>query len=201
VEVWLQGTLVGQSAALTVDSATAFVSLTPPLRLAPGAPAALELRFTTALTGFPTSFRMGCDAAGVGVVQPSSALLQIAVDPAPGKAFPFWTAAGVFGAATLSQSYSNFPNPFAAGRGTTAFAYYLRDAGRVTLRILTPTGEGVATLVADGARPAGMNQTDLWDGRNGQGSVVRNGVYVAELSVNFADGTRDHVRRKVAVVR
>lgn len=201
VEIWLQGALVGQSAALTGDSATAFVSLAPPLRLAPGAPAALELRFTTALAGFPTSFRLGCDAAGVSVVQPSSALLQIAVDPVPGKAFPFWTNAGVFGAASLSQSYSNFPNPFAAGRGTTAFAYYLRDPARVTLRILTTTGDGVTTVVADAARPAGMNQTDLWDGRNGHGSVVRNGVYIAELTVSFADGTRDLVRRKVAVVR
>jgi hypothetical protein len=112
-----------------------------------------------------------------------------------------WTAAGVFGSASLAQSYSNFPNPFAAGRGATAFAYYLRDAGLVTLRILTPGGDGVATLVSGGARPAGMNQSDLWDGRNGKGSVVRNGVYIAELTVEFADGSRDQARRKVAVVR
>jgi len=201
VEVWLQSARLGQSAALTTDSVTASVALTPPLRLGPGVPAALELRLATATTGYPTAFRMGCDAAGIGVVQPSSALLQISVDPVPGKAFPFWTTAGVFGAASLSQSYSNFPNPFAAGRGATAFAYYLRGAGRVTLRITTPTGEGVTTVVADAARPAGMNQSDSWDGRNGQGSVVRNGVYIAELSVSFADGTRDRVRRKVAVVR
>jgi hypothetical protein len=46
-----------------------------------------------------------------------------------------------------------------------------------------------------------MNQSDLWDGRNGNGSVVRNGVYIAELTVSYDDGSRDRVRRKVAVVR
>ncbi|HXF59233.1 MAG TPA: hypothetical protein VN539_05375, partial [Candidatus Saccharimonadales bacterium] len=128
------------------------------------------------------------------------ALLQVRVSPAQGT-FPLWTGAGVFGNASLRESYSNFPNPFPAGRGATAFAYYLRDAARVTLRILTPGGDGVATLVDDGARPAGMNQSDLWNGRNGKGSVVRNGVYIAELAVTYADGSRDQARRKVAVVR
>jgi hypothetical protein len=121
--------------------------------------------------------------------------------PAQGKVFPLWSAAGVFGSIALGESYTNFPNPFAAGRASTAFAYYLRDAGRVTLRIYTPGGDGVATLVLDGVRPAGMNQSDLWDGRNGKGSVVRNGVYIAELTVDFADGSRGRARRKVAVVR
>jgi len=201
VAIYVQGTRVGQSGALTSDSTTATVPLAPPLRVAPGSPLGLELRWTTALSHVPASFRLGCDAAGVGVVQPASAILQVQVSPVQGKAFPLWSAAGVFGGATLAESYSNFPNPFAGGRASTAFAYYLRDAARVTLRILTPAGEGVATLVADGARPAGMNQIDLWDGRNGTGAVVRNGVYVAELSVAYADGSRDHARRKVAVVR
>jgi hypothetical protein len=46
-----------------------------------------------------------------------------------------------------------------------------------------------------------MNQSDAWDGRNGSGEVVRNGVYVAELSVDYGNGSRDRVLRKVAVVR
>ncbi len=197
----MNGNLLGQSAALTVDSVTATVAFSPSLRVGPGGPVALELRFITALAGYPAAFRLGCDASDIGVVQPASALLQIAIAAAPGSAFPFWSAAGSFGAATLAQSYSNYPNPFAAGRAPTTFVYYLRSAGRVTLRILTPQGEGVTTLLSDGSRPAGLNQADLWDGRNGKGSVVRNGIYIAELSVAFDDGTRDHARRKVAVVR
>jgi len=201
VEVYVQGTLVGQTGALTRDSTVATVSFAPALRVPPLIPLVLEIRWSTASSQVPSAFRLGCDAAGLGVIQPSSALLQVRVSPAQGQAFPLWTAAGVFGDASLGESYSNFPNPFAAGRITTAFAYYLRDAGRVTLRIFTPGGEGVVTLTADAARPAGMNQSDVWDGRNGKGAVVRNGVYIAELNVAYADGTHDRVRRKVAVVR
>jgi len=36
---------------------------------------------------------------------------------------------------------------------------------------------------------------------HGARAVVRNGVYIAELTVAYADGSRDRVRRKVAVVR
>src|SRR6185503_4613988 len=201
VEIYIQGTLAGQSAALTRDSTVATVSFSPALRVPPANPVALEIRWNTALTQVPAAFRLGCDAAGIGVVQPASALLQVRVSPAQGKTFPLWTNAGAFGNASLAGSYANFPNPFAAGRTTTAFTYYLRDAGRVTLRIFTPGGEGVRTVVADGARPAGMNLSDLWDGRNGEGASVRNGVYIAELSVAYADGSRDRARRKVAVVR
>jgi hypothetical protein len=183
------------------DSTLAVIPAPAPLRVPPGNPITLEVRWITAVTGYPSSFRLGCDASDIGVVQPSSALLQIRIAPAQTVAFPLWTGAGVFATATLHDSYANFPNPFAAGRGTTAFAYYLRDPGRVTLKIYTPAGDGVATLLLDAARLAGMNQSDLWDGRNGNGSVVRNGVYIAELSVSFADGSRERVRRKVAVVR
>jgi hypothetical protein len=66
---------------------------------------------------------------------------------------------------------------------------------------VTASGEGVAILLNNAARPAGMNQSDLWDGRNGTGRVVRNGAYIAELTVAFDGGSRDRVRRKVAVVR
>jgi hypothetical protein len=202
VEIYRQGVVIAQSAALTLDSVSATIPFAPAVRVPPGpAGVLLDVRWVTAVTGFPATFRMGCDAAGIGVVQPQSALLQVRVAPAQGKTFPLWSGAGVFGGAGLRESYSNFPNPFAAGRGATSFAFYLRNAGRVTLRILTPGGEGVATLVSDAARPAGMNQSDLWDGRNGNGSVVRNGVYIAELTVSYDDGSRDRVRRKVAVVR
>ena len=201
VEIYRQGALWAQSGALLPDSTLAVIPAPAPLRVPPGAPITLEVRWITAVTGYPSSFRLGCDASDIGVVQPSSALLQIRIAPAQTVAFPLWTGAGVFATATLHDSYANFPNPFAAGRGTTAFAYYLRDPGRVTLKIYTPAGDGVATLLLDAARLAGMNQSDLWDGRNGNGSVVRNGVYIAELSVSFADGSRERVRRKVAVVR
>ena len=131
----------------------------------------------------------------------ASALLRIQVRAAPGQSFPLCTEAATFGQSRLSGSYANFPNPFAAGRKSTTFAYYMERSGRVTLRILTPHSEPVATLVSNQPRSAGMNQSDAWDGRNGSGEVVRNGVYVAELSVAYDDGKRERLLRKVAVVR
>ena len=59
----------------------------------------------------------------------------------------------------------------------------------------------VFTILDRELRPAGLYQEDRWDGRNGLGFVVQNGVYVAELLVEYADGSRERHLRKVAVVR
>jgi hypothetical protein len=195
------GSVWAQSAALTPDSSQATLTAGPTLGVPPGATVAVELRTVLRQGTSLPAFRVRLDAAGVGVVQPASALLQVQVQPAPGTAFPLWTEVGSFGGLTLGESYSNYPNPFAGGRQSTTFAFYLREAARVSLRIVTANGDGVATLLDSAPRPAGMNQSDLWDGRNGVGRVVRNGAYIAELTVVFDDGSRDRVRRKVAVVR
>ncbi|MCB1151119.1 hypothetical protein KDK88_06195, partial [bacterium] len=97
-------------------------------------------------------------------------------------------------------SYSNFPNPFAAGRAATTFVFALPAPGRVSLRVFTPRGEPVRTLLDGEERAAGLHQDVVWDGRNGQGDVVRNGVYVAEIVVRSVDGAVT-LRRNVAVVR
>jgi len=198
---YVSGALWAQSGALTADSTQATLVAGAPIGVPPSGVVLVELKTVLRQGASPPTFRVGFDAAGVGVVQPASALLQIQVQPAPGSAFPMWTEAGSFGGLTLRESYSNYPNPFAGGRQSTTFAYYLREAARVTLRIVTANGEGVATLLNNAPRPAGMNQSDLWDGRNGVGRVVRNGAYVAELTVTFDGGSHDRVRRKVAVVR
>ena len=65
----------------------------------------------------------------------------------------------------------------------------------------TARGERVTSLLEGAPRPAGLHQSDAWDGRNGRGLAVTNGVYVAELSVAFDDGTSQRVLRRVAVVR
>jgi hypothetical protein len=103
---------------------------------------------------------------------------------------------------SLGESYYNFPNPFAAGRESTTFAFYLPVSGRVTLRLLTLRGEEVLTL-ADNKSYAGpgLIQELVWDGRNGRDDTVLNGVYVAELRVDLDDGSSERVLRKVAVVR
>jgi hypothetical protein len=171
------------------------------LQVAPGVPVTVELRLATRAGVAQGTLRLGFDKDGIGVVQPGSALLQVQVLPAAGQAFPLWSEAGSFGPLELAASYANFPNPFAAGRQATRFAYHLAGAGRAWLRVLTLAGEPVVTLVDGERREGGTHQDDRWDGRNGAGRVVRNGVYVAELVVRYDDGTAARVLRKVGVVR
>jgi hypothetical protein len=200
VELWRDGAPWATSGTISPDSSTAQLVAAQPQAIAKDAAVEWELRWW-ARPGANGRVRLGLDRADVGVVQPASALLTVQVLPENGQSFPMWSAVGGLGATDLAASYSNFPNPFAAGREPTAFAYFLPTAGHVWLRIMTPRGEGVATLVDGTWLPGGQHQSDVWDGRNGHGHVVLDGIYVAELVVRFDDGTAARCLRKVAVVR
>jgi hypothetical protein len=201
ISVWVNGVSWGLSAPLTTDSLTATIAGGSVLSVAPGETLSVELRVVTRTDATAPGVRFGVDRPDIGVVQPGSALLAVSVRPEAGLAFPLWTEAGGFANASLAGSYSNFPNPFAAGRQATTFAYFMPAPGHVTLRVLTPHGELVTTLLDGAPRTAGLHQDDLWAGRNGHGDVVFNGVYIAELDVQFDNGTGERLRRTVAVVR
>ncbi len=192
--VWAQG-------ALTPDSVTATLVGATELEVDADSSRTVEVSVIPRAGLESGTVRVGLDASGVGVVQPSGGVLQIQVLPAAGLTFPLWTEAGGFGPLELSASYSNFPNPFAAGREATSFAYYLNGDGRVWLRLFTLAGEPVRTLADGEPRAAGMQQLDRWDGLNGAGHTVRNGVYIAELRVQYDAGASARALRKVAVRR
>jgi hypothetical protein len=172
-----------------------------PLDLEPGAPLAIALRITTRSATTGGSLRIGCADSGIVVHQPASALLAVAVLPADGSSFPFWTEPGNFSATSLEGSWSNFPNPFAAGREETRFVFYLPAQARVSIHLWTPRGDRVATPVDGASFAAGIHQDARWDGRNFRGQPVYNGVYVAELEVRYDNGTSERLLRKVMVVR
>jgi hypothetical protein len=201
IEAYQGGTLWASSATLTADSTGVSLSAASPLDLDPGVPVTLEIRMVTRATGASGSFRLSVDAAGIGVLQPSSALLTIAVVPVSGRAFPEWTDLTSYSGGTLAASYGNFPNPFPAGRGSTSFVFYLPASGQVDLTIWTSRGERVVRLLDNASLGSGLHQALAWDGRNGKGLVVTNGVYVAELVARLDDGTRERLLRKVMVVR
>jgi hypothetical protein len=202
---------VAAAVRLALGAATwAAVSLQPgdsvavlsgaPLELEPQTADRLTLLVVPRARSIP-GFRLGFAGQDIGVVQPSNSLLAVSVEPPAGASFPLWTQFASMTTSDLEASYANFPNPFAAGRQTTRFAYYLPAPGRVTLSIWTPRGERVVSLVEDEPRAAGLHQDDAWDGRNGRGDVVLNGVYVAEMTVRLDDGGTRRLVRKVAVVR
>jgi hypothetical protein len=201
VTAYVGGNRWAQSAPLTSDSTTASLAADTILAVPPGVPVDVELRIEPVTVASGSSLRIGIDASDIGVVQPASALLAVAVRPESGSAFPLWTEVASFSPRSLKDSYSNFPNPFAAGREPTAFVFYMPKDGYVTLRIWTPSGQRVATVVDRDHRTAGLQQSDAWTGRNGVGDVVRNGVYVAELVARYDDGSGERVLRKVAIVR
>ncbi len=77
------------------------------------------------------------------------------------------------------------PNP-AARR--TALSFSLPAAAPVELRVYSPTGELVRTLV-NGTRPAGSH-TVAWDGRDDAGRAVGPGTWFVRLAANDFRATR-----------
>ncbi len=71
---------------------------------------------------------------------------------------------------------SLFPNPF---NPTTTIHYSLPRSGHLKLRIYNVRGQLVKTLI-DGHRPAGPDQTIVWDGTNNLGSSAASGIYFYE---------------------
>ncbi|UCE03082.1 MAG: DUF11 domain-containing protein [Candidatus Latescibacterota bacterium] len=201
LRIYLDGDVWGDSGAIAADSATVELRPAQVLSIAPGSAVRLDVVAVLRHPGVASGFRLGVDAADVGVVQPGGALLNVRVESAAGQEFPLWTEPGSFASRSLLGSFANFPNPFAAGRENTTFVYFLPTPARVDLRILTPRGETVATLLGNAPRAAGLHQVDTWRGRNGRGAVVYNGVYLAELVVTLEDGSRHRLLRRVAVVR
>ena len=71
---------------------------------------------------------------------------------------------------------SNYPNPF---NPSTTIKYSMPAAGHLKLSIYNVRGQLVKSLI-DGNRPAGADQTIVWDGTNNQGGGVSAGIYFYE---------------------
>lgn len=198
---YLNGALWGVSAPLSADSISACLPGATAIALDVGETATIELRMVPRTDPSLPALRAGMLANDVGVAQPAQPLLAVSVLPAAGQSLPWWSELGAFQDLSLAGSYLNFPNPFAAGREATAFAFYLPAPGRVSLRIWTAHGEPVRTVLDGASLLSGLHQDDVWDGRNGHGAVVANGVYVAELTVRLDDGSQQRMLRRVAVLR
>ncbi len=100
---------------------------------------------------------------------------------------------------------TNWPNPFDPNKEMTKIRYRLgREADNVTIRIYDITGKLVREL--DGTCYA--EQGDVWhkyndvewDGRNGRGDVVLNGVYPFEVTADYGDKSQK-ARGKAVVLK
>ncbi|MBN1165072.1 MAG: hypothetical protein JXB45_10875, partial [Candidatus Krumholzibacteriota bacterium] len=124
----------------------------------------------------------------------------VAVDPVVGSQFPFYSGRATILAASLQESFSNYPNPFVAGREKTRITFYMPDEGTVTLQVFTILGRLVKTLAMNERRSQGPHQDIIWDGRNGRGEKVINGVYYLVLKAEI-NGREQTIKRKAALVR
>lgn len=201
VTVYMDGVLWADSGTLPPTATRATLRGGAALAIAASQQVEAEVRITLRAGASVPGLRIGCDAPGIGVIQPDSPLLAILVLPEQGQAFPMWSEAGSVAGLSLAQSYSNFPNPFAAGRENTTFAFYLPRPGRVTLTLWTGKGDKVRTIMESAPFAKGLWQQTSWDGRNGDRGYVMNGAYLAKLEIVYDDGTHDQAMRKVAIVR
>ena len=113
----------------------------------------------------------------------------------------------VIAEADFQKSFYNYPNPFDPDavsdthpQGGTYFNYMLTQATEVEFRIYTLLGELVYAKSYTSAEPEGRPSTSpkriFWDGRNGNGARVLNGVYLAMLKISGNTATT-----KVAVLK
>ena len=98
---------------------------------------------------------------------------------------------------------TNYPNPFHPPSEGTTLAYVLSDNASVHLRIFTLSGDEVLSQEFSSGSAGGMAglNTWVWDGKNGKGTVVASGGYIALLEAHGVGETLHVIRRKIAVVR
>ncbi len=142
-------------------------------------------------------FRLQLDTSSLVATSGGTTLPTIALD---GTNLPWLSPSLHITSQDLQSSFASYPNPFTPGRdGACKITFYLSEDARVTAEISTLTGRPVCTLLRDVALSAGLHDNVTWDGRNGNGDVVRSGTYLLRLTVSGARGAQ--IVRKLAVMR
>jgi hypothetical protein len=99
--------------------------------------------------------------------------------------------------AALEQSFFSYPNPFSPLTEQATIVYTSSVTKPATLKIYTLTGDEVLSRALPAPTSANEPMTVTWDGKNADGAIVLNGVYIAVLTV---EGMPE-VRTKIAVVK
>ncbi len=118
-----------------------------------------------------------------------------------GTGYPLSSSATHILGTSAREAFTNYPNPFAAGREETRITFYLSQQSRVTMKLYTIWGKPVITLVSNKLFNPGLQQDVLWNGKNSDGEIVNNGVYYLVLEIKAVDGKQSTMKRKVGVVR
>lgn len=100
----------------------------------------------------------------------------------------------------LEKSFLIANNPFNPTLIDAEFSYELTSDSKVEFRIFTLTGEIVIERIYDKGANGGTSGENIvyWNGRNGEGDLVADGVYIAHLLIIENDET---ATIKVAVIK
>jgi hypothetical protein len=189
--------VIGQTALeATVAADSLRFDLTSLPSLEPGTAHDVSLALDVAPMPAVEDVRFAIDAAAL---RAQSDGVAIGVAPTSGATLPYLSPSLHLAAASLTESFSNYPNPFAAGREETHITFNLSGDASVTLEVYDLSGTRVVRLLDRAPLTAGLHDTLRWDGRNGEGEIVRNGTYLLRLLAEGPGGGK--VLRKMAVLR
>jgi len=109
-----------------------------------------------------------------------------------------------FVAGALVENYSNYPNPFKAGKQETTIIYDLEENAKVTISIYDLLGELVRRIeIPKGTPEKGEGGTNrvFWNGKNERGIVVANGGYYCVMEADTEMGKHMKKTRKIMVIK
>lgn len=156
------------------------------------------LKITSDINSAATAESFRFKLASASAVNQGTVKCMAAANDATG--FPMVSDYAHVEKADLSESYSNYPNPFQPPKQVTHIKYYLKKPATVQVTLWTLTEDKVLNFITDEQQGVGFYRKD-WDGKNGQGLLVQNGVYLCRLWLRYTDGTQELITRKIAVVR
>jgi hypothetical protein len=108
------------------------------------------------------------------------------------------TTAKIFG-----ESFLLYPNPFDPNGGRVYIKFFMEMDGHVDIKVYTVSGRIVKTI-KEGEYLSGPHLYErefTWDGRNGYGEIVVNGIYVIKVIRAYTDGSRETRIEKIGVLR
>ena len=110
----------------------------------------------------------------------------------------------ISGTASLSRSVetgiTNYPNPFKPGDSSTTIVFSVAPQTDVTVKIYDIAGNLVKVLKEDKSGDAYTQIKLSWDGRDGDGKIIANGVYICYVQASGPNGT-DVLYRKILALK
>ncbi len=189
-----------QSANVTIGTEQLRIDLEEPIDVTDGGIVGATAEITIASDPAVDFFSVSIGSSGDIICTDGITGSPVLALPADGSAFPFSSGRAVILDQSAREAFSNYPNPFIASREQTRITFFMPSDGRVALKVYTVTGRLVRTLIESEHRHEGLHQDVTWDGRNGRGNPVLNGVYLLVIETSIG-GRQDVMKRKVSVLR